>query len=77
MILKAGRKVSDLNSDAANQGRALVKIPKSYFLLCVSLGLQEETSGSFSMVLPPPNITGDLHLGHALTVAIQDTLVRW
>ncbi|CAN8019249.1 unnamed protein product, partial [Ixodes persulcatus] len=29
------------------------------------------------MVLPPPNITGDLHLGHALTVAIQDTLVRW
>ncbi|XP_029846433.3 valine--tRNA ligase, mitochondrial isoform X3 [Ixodes scapularis] len=38
---------------------------------------QEATSGSFSMVLPPPNITGDLHLGHALTVAIQDTLVRW
>ncbi|XP_077560280.1 valine--tRNA ligase, mitochondrial-like [Haemaphysalis longicornis] len=33
--------------------------------------------GTFSMVLPPPNITGDLHLGHALTVTIQDTLARW
>jgi valyl-tRNA synthetase len=31
----------------------------------------------FSMVLPPPNVTGTLHLGHALTVTIQDTLARW
>lgn len=31
----------------------------------------------FSMVLPPPNITGVLHLGHALTVTIQDVLARW
>ncbi|XP_031950189.1 valine--tRNA ligase [Corvus moneduloides] len=29
------------------------------------------------MCLPPPNVTGTLHLGHALTVAIQDTLTRW
>ncbi|XP_053908105.1 LOW QUALITY PROTEIN: valine--tRNA ligase [Cuculus canorus] len=33
--------------------------------------------GVFALVLPPPNVTGTLHLGHALTVAIQDTLVRW
>jgi valyl-tRNA synthetase len=31
----------------------------------------------FSMVFPPANVTGVLHLGHALTVAIQDTLVRF
>jgi len=31
----------------------------------------------FSMVLPPPNVTGQLHIGHALTVTIQDALVRW
>ena len=31
----------------------------------------------FSIILPPPNITGTLHLGHALTVTIQDVLVRW
>jgi valyl-tRNA synthetase len=29
------------------------------------------------MTLPPPNVTGFLHVGHALTVAIQDSLVRW
>ena len=31
----------------------------------------------FSMVLPPPNVTGNLHLGHALTTAIQDSMARW
>ncbi|XP_076353706.1 valine--tRNA ligase-like isoform X2 [Tachypleus tridentatus] len=29
------------------------------------------------MVIPPPNVTGSLHIGHALTVAIQDSIVRW
>jgi valyl-tRNA synthetase len=29
------------------------------------------------MVLPPPNITGTLHIGHALTCAIQDSIVCW
>jgi hypothetical protein len=32
---------------------------------------------TFSLVLPPPNVTGTLHLGHALTVTVQDVLVRW
>lgn len=31
----------------------------------------------FIMVIPPPNVTGSLHLGHALTVAIEDSIVRW
>jgi valyl-tRNA synthetase len=31
----------------------------------------------FTMLLPPPNVTGVLHIGHALTVAVQDTLARW
>ena len=33
--------------------------------------------GRFVMVIPPPNVMGSLHLGHALTNAIQDTLTRW
>lgn len=33
--------------------------------------------GVFMMCVPPPNVTGTLHLGHALTSAIQDTLTRW
>lgn len=31
----------------------------------------------FVMVIPPPNVTGSLHIGHALTVAIEDALARW
>ncbi|KAJ1617952.1 Aminoacyl-tRNA synthetase [Pavlovales sp. CCMP2436] len=31
----------------------------------------------FSICLPPPNVTGSLHLGHALTAAVQDLLIRW
>ena len=29
------------------------------------------------MVLPPPNVTGSLHIGHCLTVTLQDVLARW
>jgi valyl-tRNA synthetase len=32
---------------------------------------------SFCIVIPPPNVTGVLHIGHALTNTIQDILVRW
>ena len=31
----------------------------------------------FTIVMPPPNVTGALHLGHALESAIQDAMVRW
>ena len=31
----------------------------------------------FTIMIPPPNVTGSLHVGHALTFTIQDTLVRW
>ncbi len=47
-----------------------------------------ENSGSFAcdptssaqpytIMIPPPNVTGSLHMGHALTFTIQDTLIRW
>ena len=31
----------------------------------------------FTIIMPPPNITGELHVGHALTAAIEDILIRW
>jgi valyl-tRNA synthetase len=31
----------------------------------------------FSMVIPPPNVTGELHMGHALNHTLQDVLARW
>ncbi|MGB9715658.1 MAG: valine--tRNA ligase [Thermodesulfovibrionales bacterium] len=31
----------------------------------------------YSIVIPPPNITGSLHMGHALNAVLQDILIRW
>ncbi|MBI3995832.1 MAG: valine--tRNA ligase [Nitrospirae bacterium] len=39
--------------------------------------LNASTDNRFSIVIPPPNITGSLHLGHALNNTLQDILVRW
>lgn len=32
---------------------------------------------NFSIVLPPPNITGKLHLGHAWDASLQDAIIRY
>ena len=31
----------------------------------------------YTIMIPPPNVTGSLHVGHALTMTIQDVLIRW
>ena len=31
----------------------------------------------FTIMIPPPNVTGSLHMGHALTMTLQDALIRW
>ncbi|HAC19724.1 MAG TPA: hypothetical protein DCF78_14235, partial [Dehalococcoidia bacterium] len=31
----------------------------------------------FTLIMPPPNVTGELHMGHALTIALEDLMVRW
>lgn len=32
---------------------------------------------AYSIVIPPPNVTGSLHMGHALNATLQDILIRW
>ncbi len=36
-----------------------------------------ERSEPFTIILPPPNVTGRLHMGHALMLALQDTFIRY
>jgi valyl-tRNA synthetase len=36
-----------------------------------------EAAGSYSIAIPPPNVTGSLHMGHALNGSIQDVLIRY
>lgn len=43
---------------------------------CFDLDIQEDRP-SFAIALPPPNITGNLHMGHALNGTLQDLLIRW
>ncbi|ADL12058.1 valine--tRNA ligase [Acetohalobium arabaticum] len=37
----------------------------------------DEDKESFTIVMPPPNVTGQLHIGHALDNTLQDILIRW
>jgi valyl-tRNA synthetase len=35
------------------------------------------SAAPFTIMIPPPNVTGSLHIGHALTMTVQDTLIRF
>ncbi len=35
------------------------------------------SAAPYTIMIPPPNVTGSLHMGHALTMTLQDTLIRW
>ena len=40
-------------------------------------GVESDTDNCYSMVMPPPNANGNLHIGHGLTIAIEDALTRY
>jgi len=44
-------------------------------LYAAGAGRRRDTS--FVICVPPPNVTGELHMGHALNGSIQDVLIRW
>lgn len=44
---------------------------------CIKEGITKPDAKSFSIVLPPPNVTGTLHVGHASMLAIEDAVVRF
>ncbi len=37
----------------------------------------DEDKTPFTIMMPPPNVTGELHLGHALDSTLQDIIIRW
>ncbi|MEK7094161.1 MAG: class I tRNA ligase family protein [Patescibacteria group bacterium] len=44
---------------------------------CVEDGITSKEADYFSLVLPPPNVTGTLHLGHAFEDTVQDIIIRY
>ena len=59
------------NHKLVEEGKYSNWMDKNYFLS------GDKTKTPYSMVLPPPNVTGKLHLGHAWDVTIQDILARY
>ncbi len=45
--------------------------------ICIEKGITAPDATPYSIVLPPPNVTGILHAGHALMLVIQDILIRY
>lgn len=43
---------------------------------CVEIGLARKDD-TFTIILPPPNVTGSLHMGHAMMLTVQDILIRY
>lgn len=50
---------------------------QGYFKPDVKAATEASDEEKFVMVIPPPNVTGSLHLGHALTQSIEDALARY
>ncbi len=44
---------------------------------CIARGICKKDAEPFTIVLPPPNVTGTLHTGHASMLAIEDTIIRF
>ena len=45
--------------------------------VCIEKGVTKPDAESYSIVLPPPNVTGTLHMGHAEMLAIEEILIRY
>ena len=45
--------------------------------VCIEKGVTDKDAKAFSIVLPPPNVTGTLHIGHAAMLVIEDIMVRF
>ena len=45
--------------------------------ICVEKGVTDPKAETFTIVLPPPNVTGLLHLGHAYEYSLQDAVIRY
>ena len=58
-----------------------LKVESRWYDFWVDKGLFRADASSekepYTIVIPPPNVTGSLHMGHAMFVTLQDILIRW
>lgn len=57
------------------------EVEKKWYDYWLEKGYFKAGSGSekpaYCIVIPPPNVTGSLHIGHALDITLQDIMIRW
>lgn len=44
---------------------------------CIDAGVTKPDAQPYTIVLPPPNVTGVLHMGHAMMLAVEDIMIRY
>jgi len=71
--------LSPYNSKATEDSIYTLWLQSGFFDpdVCIKQGVTKNNAPSFSCVLPPPNVTGTLHMGSAFMLAIEDTMVRY
>jgi valyl-tRNA synthetase len=70
-----------MNSDVLNKGYEPHDVELKWYEYWETNGSfaakEEDAAPAYSIVIPPPNVTGVLHMGHALNITLQDTLCRY
>ena len=67
----------DKTFDAANAERRLYEMWEKAGAFRAGAGPVREGADPFCILLPPPNVTGVLHMGHAFNQTLMDILIRW
>ena len=65
-------------ADSFNAAEAEARITKAWEKTgAFAAGANKRRDDAFSIMIPPPNVTGSLHMGHAFNNTLQDILIRW
>ncbi len=74
------KELSKIYNPADHEDEIYAKWEKSGFFnpdQCVKSGIAKKNAPGYSIVMPPPNVTGTLHIGHAVMLVLQDILMRF
>ena len=77
----AGRRAEAAGPEQSNQGYDPREVEARWYAIWEKAGYfhgdEKSEKPAFSMAIPPPNITGSLHMGHALSYTIEDIVTRY
>jgi valyl-tRNA synthetase len=80
-MIKRSEDDSPMSSDALEKGYEPREVEERWYAFWEANGLfaarEEGAAAAYAIVIPPPNVTGVLHMGHALNNTLQDILCRY